>query len=91
MEKRKVLRVVSDKTTGRSARIWRITQGVLRSETGKIRVHLYIKGKTVPHVMSLCMDVPQADEVVRHWVREGTVARWDANDVPDLTWSYRVV
>lgn len=91
MEKRKVLHVVSDKTTGRSARVWRITKGVMRRETGKLRVHLYLKGKTVYHVLSLCHDRPMADEVVRHWMRLGEATRYDAADEPDLTWSYRKV
>ena len=91
MEARKVLAVVTDKTTKRTVRVWRITKGVLRSETGKLRVHLYLRGKTVPHVLSLCHDRPMADEVARKWMREGVVARWDANDEPDLTWSYRKV
>ena len=91
METRKVLHVVSDKTTGRSVRVWRITKGVLRSETGKLRVHLYLKGKTVPHVLSLCNDMPKADEVARKWLRESVVARWDADDERDHTWSYQQV
>lgn len=91
MEARKLLDVVSDKTTKRSVRIWRITKGVLRSETGQLRVHLYLKGKTVPHVLSLCRDRPRADEVARKWLREGVVARWDADDERDLTWSYQRV
>lgn len=78
METRQLLRYV--KGTGdyasrkRSARVWRITKGVLRSETGKVRVTLYYSGKRMGlplNTKPLCDDMAQADEVVRLWLQYG--------------------
>jgi hypothetical protein len=75
METRKLLRhVKSPDGMGRSARVWRITKGVLKAETGMIRVRLYHKGKVMPtHIFPqpLCGDTAAADEMVRLWLRHG--------------------
>ena len=69
MEKRKLIRVSPKGSGFYTARIWRITKGVLKSETGKLRLRLYYKGRHIPHCYSLCDDMPQAEHRMVRWVR----------------------
>ena len=71
MEKRMVLRFMKDAKSGRSARIWRLTRGVLQRETGMLRITLYFKGARRYSV--LLRDMPAVDEVARYWLREGEI------------------
>jgi hypothetical protein len=66
-----LLRFKKDAATGRSARIWRITKGVLRSETGKLRVTMYTKG--IKQHSMLLHDVPAVDAIVRRWTADGVL------------------
>lgn len=69
MEKRMLIRV-SPKGSGHyTARVWRITKGVTNAETGKLRLHLYYKGKLISHCYSLCDNTPQAEHRMIRWTK----------------------
>ena len=49
MEKRKLIRVSPKGIGFYTWKLWRITKGVTKAETGKLRLRLYYKGKLIPH------------------------------------------
>ena len=67
MEKRKLIRVSPKGIGFYTWKLWRITKGVTKAETGKLRLRLYYKGKLIPHSRTLCSDVPEAEHVAIRW------------------------